>query len=114
MDTVVLPEPGPPVTRRWPLAPMISSCFSVNFMGTWWQDSASSYGDGRPVTVGWSEHTGIVHLDTCLPEPSGCLRLAALNEEISDAPVALRPCEVVPERSGWRRLQIRVLLHKVR
>ena len=34
METVVLPEPGPPVTRRCPWAAMIFSCFSVSCIRT--------------------------------------------------------------------------------
>src|SRR3546814_9084938 len=111
MATVVLPEPAPPVTRRCPLAAKISSCFSVSCIRTDARLGTHSGRSGGRAAVGTSSgsgRTGGLQSNAGVPKPLRYLRLAALGEVVGDAPVGLRPAEVVTERSGRCRFHVQI------
>src|SRR5271166_1337809 len=114
METVVFPEPGPPVTSRCPLAFMISFCPVVRsttcgrFRGRHFVSaSCTSFRNRRRIAELLQRGAGVAN-------PLWNLRFAALGQEVCDTPVAFGPTKIHPKGCDNIRLGSRILCKDMR
>src|ERR1700674_2949499 len=96
--TVLLPEPRPPVTRRWPLVAMICCCLSLGCIRPCPRAGTGNFSDACFLVIRGRERASRHQPRAGVPQPFGTLFLRALREKIGDAPGPLRPSEIFAQR----------------